>query len=237
MIEQVDPFVHLFLTKRLKEIVSHPYYISILQSEKDVKLSSLRVCLIGLLVCAIKYDISEKCKCILSHYSFTDYFPTKSEKLCFIRKCVQYKKIDMAKDIIISDKTEISFEDSIELGYEGYILYVLSEKNRLQKGKYPEIEYEKMANNEDTFKIDMGSFSIFRQIENNLSRRFLTDCMKESMDPKTYLSHVLSTRGLPGLHPYLDGQLNQELTEEIERYIMENQVGNLLDTIEEETEI
>jgi len=238
LVEEVEPFVHLFLTKKYAYIINHPYYTNVTQSEEKVKKSYMRMCLLGLIMCQIKHDLMDKCKYILNQYSFQDYFPERTEQMHILRKCIQYKKMEIAKEILQSSNIILTYTDVVDLGYDGYILYILSEKRMFysQSSLYLHpTDINHPTNTEEKtlsgFEIDMGCFSIFRQIEDQLSRTFLLDSMKHKMDPKTYLSHILRTRGLIGIQQYLESEIPESCVQEINIYVRGNQP---LDIIQEE---
>lgn len=240
MLDRVDPCLHLFLTSRLKDVKEHPYYATMFYSHSHTKVTYTRLCIVGLIMCHVKHDLIEKMKVCIEHLPFTSFFNTQSLRVQMLKKCILYKKIELAECILLNSNFFISIEDSLELGPEGYILYAISELKRMRsfskdKEEISLYDTPSLSTTENEFEIDTVCFSIFREIEDKLNRTFLQDCMKHKIDPKSYLSVLLKTKGIQGLHPYLEAQLSEETLQLIHSYTKEkSEPESFLETIIEE---
>lgn len=238
MIDRIDPCLHLFLSSKLKDIKNHPYCGSMFSKDQKTTLAYVRMCILGLIMCNIKHDLLDKIKFCLEYVAFTECFPTDSTRVSILQKCIQYKKISIAEYIVLNTKDYfVTLEESLQLGTDGYVLYVISELKRLNIKQAEDIplkdEKEYTLVSESDFEIDTACFSIFREIEDKLNRTFLQDCILHSLDPKSYLSTILKRDGIRGITPYLESELSQDVIKLIRDYTREPN----LETIIEEDEL
>ena len=223
----LDSCLHLFLHSKLKEVKEHPYHATLFPSNTGTKIVYTRLCILGLIVYNIRHDLLDKLKYCLQQVPFMACFPTSSSRFQLMKKCIAYKKIEVAETILKLSSYTITLEECLELGSEGYLLYSVGELKKLRNEEESEVNYAPTSEND--FEIDTVCFSIFREIEDNLNRQFLQDAMGNNMDLKTYLSYILKTRGLTALHPYIINPLSESLQEYIRSYAGQQELETIIE--------